>query len=61
VHRPANGKPPLWPDNPHIVALACDEPLASPLPAHLTQLDLNDADAVVRFILTTLKLERSGA
>ena len=61
VHRPANGKPPLWPDNPHIVAVACDEPLAAPLPAHLPQLDLNDADAIVRFILTTLKLDGGSA
>jgi len=60
VYRPANGKPPLWPENPHIVALACDEPLASPLPVHLPLLDLNDADAIVRFILGTLKLEGSG-
>jgi molybdopterin-guanine dinucleotide biosynthesis protein B len=58
VHRPANGKPPLWPENSHIVAVACDEPLASPLPAHLPQLDLNDADAIVRFILTTLLLTK---
>ncbi len=57
VHRPANGKPPLWPENPHIVAVACDEPLVSPLPAHLSQLDLNDTDAIVHFILTTLKFE----
>ena len=61
VHRPANGKLPLWPENPHIVALACDEPLASPLPGHLSLLDLNDADAIVRFILGAVKLEGSGA
>lgn len=56
VHRPANGKPPLWPDNPHVVAVASDAPLAAP-PAHLSMLDLNDADAIVRFILTTLNIE----
>ena len=61
VHRPANGKPPLWPDNPHIVAVACDEPPTEPLPDHLLQLDLNDADAIVRFILSTLKLEEKRA
>ncbi|MFZ2853921.1 MAG: molybdopterin-guanine dinucleotide biosynthesis protein B [Rhodocyclaceae bacterium] len=56
VHRPANGKPPLWPDNPHVVAVASDARLAVP-PAHLSMLDLNDADAIVRFILTTLNIE----
>lgn len=56
VYRPANGKPPLWPENPHIVAVASD---AAPdaLPAHLPWLDLNDADAIVRFILNTLTIE----
>jgi molybdopterin-guanine dinucleotide biosynthesis adapter protein len=57
VYRLANGKPPLWPDNPHVIALACDPaeplPFASPLPI----LDLNDADAIVRFILQSLKME----
>lgn len=56
IYRTANGKPPLWPENPHIVALATDT-LMTGLPAHLTLLDLNDADAIVQFILTTLALQ----
>lgn len=28
VHRPTLGKPPLWPDDPDIVAIATDAPLA---------------------------------
>jgi molybdopterin-guanine dinucleotide biosynthesis protein B len=55
IYRPANGKPPLWPDNPHIVGIATDAVLNEP-PAHLPVLDLNDAEAIVRFILTTLKI-----
>ncbi|MGH7092954.1 MAG: molybdopterin-guanine dinucleotide biosynthesis protein B [Stellaceae bacterium] len=47
VHRPALGKPPLYPGDPHIVAIACDVPLDAPLPL----LPLNDAGAVVRFIV----------
>ena len=54
VYRLANGTPPLWPDNPHIVAVAADVSLA--LPAHLVRLDLNDVDAIVRFILETVHL-----
>ncbi len=27
VHRPALGKPPIWPGEPHIVAIAADVPL----------------------------------
>lgn len=57
VYRPANGKPPLWPDNPHVVAVACDEPAAETLPPHLPVLDLNDADAIVAYLLATLQLE----
>jgi len=56
VHRPANGKPPLWPDNPYIVAVASDAALDAP-PAGLPVLDLNDADAIVRFILSAVNLE----
>lgn len=56
VYRPANGKPPLWPENPHIVAVASDA-VPDALPAHLPLLDLNDADGIVRFILETLTIE----
>jgi molybdopterin-guanine dinucleotide biosynthesis adapter protein len=46
VHRPALGKPLLYPDDPWVVAIACDEPLAAPLPL----LPLGDAGAVAAFI-----------
>lgn len=32
VHRPALGKPLLYLDDPHVFALACDEPVAAPIP-----------------------------
>ena len=47
VHRPALGKPALWPEDPHVVAVASDAALDCPLPV----LPLNDADAVARFVL----------
>lgn len=53
IHRPAVGKPLLHPDDPHVVAVATDAPLALPLP----RLDLNDADAVAAFVLDYLDLE----
>jgi molybdopterin-guanine dinucleotide biosynthesis adapter protein len=52
VHRPANGKPPLWPENPHVVAVATDEPVKT----HLPVLDLNDVDAIAGFVIDTLEL-----
>lgn len=50
IHRPAHGKPPLWPENSSIVAVAMDTTIDCPLP----MLDLNDADAIARFILDYL-------
>jgi len=47
VHRPASGKTPLWPENPHVVAVATDCDISSTLPV----LDLNDPGAVAQFIL----------
>lgn len=57
VHRAANGKPPLWPENPHIVAVASDAPLPAAAAAGLPVLDLDDVEAIVRFILVTMGLE----
>ncbi|HJW02866.1 MAG TPA: molybdopterin-guanine dinucleotide biosynthesis protein B [Azospira sp.] len=51
VHRPAHGKPPLWPENPHIVAVASDVALATSLP----QLDINDPEAVAAFLVDYLE------
>ncbi len=52
VHRPAHGRPLMYPDNPNIVAVASDAPLDTPLPL----LDLNDYDEIVAFILRHLDL-----
>jgi molybdopterin-guanine dinucleotide biosynthesis protein MobB len=47
VHRPSIGKPFLYPDDPHIVAIASDEALSVPLPV----LPLADAAAIADFII----------
>jgi molybdopterin-guanine dinucleotide biosynthesis protein B len=47
VHRPSAGKPLLYPEDPHIVAIASDETLTVPLPL----LPLGDAAAIADFIL----------
>ena len=46
VHRPSLGKPLIYPDDPHVVAIASDEAFAAPLPL----LPLGDAGAVAAFI-----------
>ncbi|MDJ0893715.1 MAG: molybdopterin-guanine dinucleotide biosynthesis protein B [Alphaproteobacteria bacterium] len=48
VHRPANGKPALYPDDPQIVAVASDAPLDD---ATVPVLDLNDIAAIADFVL----------
>ena len=53
VYRPANGKPPLWPENPDVVAVATDEAIKT----HLPVLDLNDIGAIADFVVTTLELQ----
>lgn len=54
VHRPANGKPFIWPENKDVIAVASDAALE--LPAHLALLDLNDRDAIAAFILAQVNL-----
>ena len=52
VHRPSVGKPLLHPDDPYIVAVATDGPVATTLPL----LDLNAPDAVAEFVLRQVGL-----
>src|SRR5437764_12642892 len=52
VHRPSLGKPLIYPEDPHIVAIATDEPFAAPLPL----LPLADAGAVAAFVADHLRL-----
>ncbi|GAB6139746.1 hypothetical protein JCM14076_04750 [Methylosoma difficile] len=48
LHRASLGLPLLYPDDPAIVAIACDAPLPSPM--HLPQLDLNQPADIAAFI-----------
>jgi molybdopterin-guanine dinucleotide biosynthesis protein B len=48
IHRVANGKPLLHPEDPHIVAVACDTPLPQ---VKVQVVDLNDVEAVVDLLL----------
>lgn len=55
VHRAASTAPLLFPDDPHVVAIATDEPLDTRLP----QFGLDDAEGVARFIVRHLGLDRA--
>ncbi len=48
LHRPALGKPLLFPDDPHVIAVACDAPLSQPCPLPL--LNINQPEAIAAFI-----------
>ncbi len=48
IHRAENDKPLLHPDDPYIVAVACDTPLPQ---AKVPVIDLNDIDAVADLLL----------
>jgi molybdopterin-guanine dinucleotide biosynthesis protein B len=56
VHRPSLGKPPIWPDQPNILAVACDEPL---LNCDRVVLPLNRPDRVASWMLRLTGLELS--
>lgn len=53
VWRPDNGKVPLFPDDPHIVAVACDTP---PADCTLPILKLDDVEAIADFIVAHVGL-----
>jgi molybdopterin-guanine dinucleotide biosynthesis protein B len=53
VHRPSVGKPLLQPDDPHIVAVASDEPLEG---LGVPLLDINDAVGIADFIVARCRL-----
>jgi molybdopterin-guanine dinucleotide biosynthesis protein B len=50
LHRPALNKPLLFPDDPDVIAVASDAPIAESSNG-LPKLDLNNPDRIVQFIL----------
>jgi molybdopterin-guanine dinucleotide biosynthesis protein B len=55
VHRRESGAPLLHPGDPHVVAIATDEPLAARLP----QFGLGDVEGIAHFMLEHLGLNRA--
>jgi molybdopterin-guanine dinucleotide biosynthesis protein B len=55
VHRRASGAPLLYPEDPHVVAIATDEPLDT----GVLQIALDDVEGVARFILEHLGFNRA--
>ena len=57
LHRPSTGHRLLFPDDPHIIAIAHDETL--PVATQLPQLDINDPSALVDFIIHYCQFDRT--
>ena len=55
VHRREAQTPMLHPKDPHVIAVATDEPLDTALP----QFDMNDVESIARFIVRHLGLDRA--
>jgi len=59
IHRLANGKPLIHPDDPHIVAIASDAPLPQ---AKVPVIDLDDIERIVDVLLRhAMPLQRAAA
>jgi len=50
VYRPEVGKPPVYPDDPHIVAVASSVAAPPGLAPHIAWLDLGEPDTVLRWL-----------
>lgn len=50
VYRPEVGKPPVFPDDPHVVAVASTMARPEGLAPHVAWLDLHDPEAVLRWV-----------
>ena len=53
VHRPALGKPLLYPEDNRVIAVASDQPMTG---LALPNLDLDDVPAIADFILSRYRL-----
>jgi molybdopterin-guanine dinucleotide biosynthesis protein B len=59
IYRPSLSKPPLWPDQPGIVAIATDVPAVAGFSG--TLLDLNKPAEIARWIVALRSARLSGA
>ena len=55
VYRAASGKPPLYPHDPRVIAVASDQPAPAGLPAGLAWLELNQPPLVLAWLRAQLK------
>lgn len=54
VYRPENGKPPVYPDDAHVLAVASTAPRPEGIAPQLVWLDLDDREAILRWVMGRL-------
>jgi molybdopterin-guanine dinucleotide biosynthesis protein B len=54
VYRPENGKPPVYPDDPLVAAVASTAPRPDGLAPQLAWFDLDDREAILRWVIGRL-------
>ena len=54
VYRPENGKPPVYPDDPWVAAVASTAPRPAGLAPELAWFDLDDREAILRWVMKRL-------
>jgi molybdopterin-guanine dinucleotide biosynthesis protein B len=55
VFRPEVGKPPVYPDDPHVVAVASNAPRPTQLAPHVAWIDLDDPEAVLGWVMGRMR------
>jgi molybdopterin-guanine dinucleotide biosynthesis protein B len=58
VWRSVTGKPPLWPNDPAVVAVASDGPVPG---CTLPVLDVDDAEAIATFVIGQVRQRGAAA
>ncbi|WP_423678777.1 MULTISPECIES: molybdopterin-guanine dinucleotide biosynthesis protein B [unclassified Undibacterium] len=58
VYRPALGKPAIFPDDPHIIAVASDAAAPENIRPGLVWLDLNNTTEILQWMLTELRQKK---
>lgn len=54
VYRPALGNPPLYPNDPYVIAVASDVPAPDDVPNDLVWLDVNAPDSILQWLQAAL-------
>jgi len=55
VYRSSLGKPPIYPEDPYVLAVASDDPRPPDCPANIAWLNLNQPESVLNWLLAAMR------